>query len=127
MGAEPLDYLIIWKQRPKAVDLWRKWGENKVGATLRMIEVKSMKKVIQVFGGALAALTLTPAVVAAQTFSLRGWFNWGGHGGHSGGGTSTTPVSVPEIDAASGTMALAALGAAMLLCWEISRRRKANR
>lgn len=86
-----------------------------------------MKKVIQVFGGALATLTLTPAVVAAQTFSLRGWFNWGGHGGHSGGGTSTTPVSVPEIDAASGTMALAALGAAMLLCWEISRRRKANR
>ncbi len=87
-----------------------------------------MKKVIQVFGGALATLTLTPAVVAAQTFSLRGWFSWGGRGGNSSSGsTTTTPVSVPEIDAASGTMALAALGAAMLLCWEISRRRKANR
>ena len=46
-----------------------------------------------------------------------------GFGGGNGNG-SVNPVSVPEIDASTGALALAALGAALLLVWEINRRRK---
>ncbi len=35
-------------------------------------------------------------------------------------------ASVPEIDVSSGLLALAALGAATLLVWEIRRRRRAE-
>jgi len=42
-------------------------------------------------------------------------------GGRAGGGT---PVAVPEIDAATGLLALAAVAAALLFVWE--RRRRAS-
>lgn len=44
------------------------------------------------------------------------------------GGGSTTPTvlsSVPEIDASSGALALAVVTAAMLLAWEVRRRKNA--
>lgn len=46
----------------------------------------------------------------------------GGHTGHdsgSGGGAS----AVPEMDAASGTLAIAVVLATLVLAWEIRRRR----
>lgn len=52
------------------------------------------------------------------------FFNWFGSGSGSGS-TSVTPVAVPEIDASTGMLAMAALGAAMLFAWE-RRRRMAN-
>ena len=42
-----------------------------------------------------------------------------------GGNTPTTSSAVPEIDAGSGALALAVVAAAMLLAWEIRRRKKA--
>ncbi|MCI5112663.1 MAG: VPEID-CTERM sorting domain-containing protein [Marivita sp.] len=47
------------------------------------------------------------------------------------GGGSTTPTtpttvsSVPEIDASSGALAIAVVAAAMLLAWEVRRRKQA--
>jgi hypothetical protein len=51
------------------------------------------------------------------------------HGGNSGPGVGTqnrpdvTPVAVPEIDASTGLLALAAVLAALALAWEVRRRR----
>lgn len=44
-----------------------------------------------------------------------------------GGGSSTPTVSssVPEIDASSGALALAVVAAAILLAWEVRRRKRA--
>lgn len=48
---------------------------------------------------------------------LERWFAGGG------GGSGTTPVaSVPEIDASTGLLALAATAAALLFAWERHRR-----
>ena len=59
-------------------------------------------------------------IVAAQpTFAAWGNWYWYTNPGCDPG----TTYSVPEIDASSGLLALAAIGAAMLFAWE--RRRKA--
>lgn len=48
--------------------------------------------------------------------------NAGGHsGGYHGGGYAA--ANVPEIDAGSGLLAMAAVMAAVLLVWELRRRR----
>ncbi len=54
------------------------------------------------------------------------WFTYynGGRTGDSGGSTSTAS-SVPEMDAASGTLAIAVVLAALVLAWEIKRRTRA--
>ena len=52
------------------------------------------------------------------------WWNWFGWGSSGGSGGSTTPVAVPEIDASTGLLAMAAIAAAMLFAWE--RRRRMN-
>ena len=39
---------------------------------------------------------------------------------------STTPTAVPEIDASTGLLAMAAIGAAMLFAWERRRRMEAQ-
>lgn len=100
-----------------------------------------------VIGASIYFLTL-PTFVAAQSAGLGdskendNWFIsllnslFGGlfGRGNGNGGTNgslnneiggVTPASVPEIDASTGALALAALGAALLLVWEINRRRKA--
>lgn len=54
------------------------------------------------------------------------WFIQHYGGGNSGsGGSTTTASSVPEMDAASGTLAIAVVLAALVLVWEIKRRRRA--
>jgi hypothetical protein len=73
-----------------------------------------MKRTYKVAGGFLAFLSALPTVVSAQSVGI----------GIGIGGGSGNPSSVPEIDASTGAMALAALGAALLLTWEINRRRK---
>lgn len=51
-----------------------------------------------------------------------GWGNGGGNGNGNGNGGSQT---VPEIDVSAGMLALAAVAAALLLAWELRRRRMA--
>lgn len=41
-----------------------------------------------------------------------------------GGGSTPTASSVPEIDASSGALSLAVVAAAMLLAWEVRRRKR---
>ncbi len=51
------------------------------------------------------------------------WYDWSIF--HWGGGGQTTASAVPEIDASSGALALAVIAAAMLLAWEVRRRKGA--
>ncbi|MBM2322064.1 MULTISPECIES: VPEID-CTERM sorting domain-containing protein [Marivita] len=44
---------------------------------------------------------------------------------YGGGSTPSASSSVPEIDASSGALALAVVAAAMLLAWEVRRRKRA--
>ena len=103
-----------------------------------------MKRIYKaVIGASIYFLTL-PTFVAAQSASTGdskendNWFmsllnslfgrgngNGGTDGSLNNGIGGVTPASVPEIDASTGALALAALGAALLLVWEINRRRKA--
>ncbi|SLN55559.1 hypothetical protein ROG8370_02512 [Roseovarius gaetbuli] len=54
------------------------------------------------------------------------WFTYYYGGSTSGsGGSTTTASSVPEMDAASGTLAIAVVLAALVLAWEIKRRTRA--
>jgi len=66
-----------------------------------------------------AALLMSAVSASAQSRGC-GWLarrmNW--DCGGSGGGSR-----VPEIDASTGLLALAAVGAALALAWEIKRRR----
>lgn len=50
-----------------------------------------------------------------------GWGNGGGNGNGNGGGQA-----VPEIDVSAGLLAVAAVAAALLLTWELRRRRSAQ-
>lgn len=52
-------------------------------------------------------------------------WNWLGWGRTPGG--NTTPVAVPEIDASTGLLAMAAIGAALLFAWERRRRMAAGK
>ncbi|ARE82308.1 VPEID-CTERM: VPEID-CTERM protein sorting domain protein [Roseovarius sp. EC-HK134] len=54
------------------------------------------------------------------------WFWSGWYGGTTSSGGSTSTSSVPEMDAASGTLAIAVVLAALVLAWEIKRRRARN-
>ncbi|UWR60361.1 VPEID-CTERM sorting domain-containing protein [Phaeobacter inhibens] len=51
-----------------------------------------------------------------------GWGNGGGNGNGNGNGGGQT---VPEIDVSAGLLAVAAVAAALLLTWELRRRRPA--
>ena len=44
--------------------------------------------------------------------------------GNPGGGSPGNPVSVPEIDASSGLLALASVGTLLLLVWEWRRSKR---
>ena len=71
-----------------------------------------------------AGLYLESAVMAsAQSYNGWWWSSWWpSSGGHSGtGGTQAT--AVPEIDASTGLLALAAVVASLALAWELKRRR----
>ncbi|WP_245513864.1 VPEID-CTERM sorting domain-containing protein [Antarcticimicrobium luteum] len=70
----------------------------------------------------LAALLMTSASASASasTWSGGSWtsrfFDW------CWGDTGDTSSRVPEIDASTGLLALATLGAALALAWEVKRR-----
>ncbi|WP_229724204.1 VPEID-CTERM sorting domain-containing protein [Cribrihabitans marinus] len=74
------------------------------------------------------ATVMSAGSVAAQ--SRGGWFsNWWGNWFNWGGwshGTGPTSSAVPEIDASTGGLAIAAIAAGLLLMREIRRRRKAR-
>lgn len=78
-----------------------------------------------------AAIVLTANAAFAQSHSRSSWWNWIVGGGsdsrRSGSGGSSSDrggfSDVPEIDASAGLLALAAVVAAMLLVWELRRRR----
>jgi hypothetical protein len=77
-----------------------------------------VKRIHTAFIGVFIYIMTHPTIVAAQS-SGNGNGNGNGHGhGHG------RRISVPEIDASTGALALAALGAALVLAWEINRRRK---
>lgn len=83
-----------------------------------------MKRICTAFSGAVLYLLTHPTFVAAQSNGIgNGAGNGNGFGVGNGKGK---PSSVPEIDASTGLLALAALGAALVLAWEINRRRKAT-
>ena len=69
-----------------------------------------------------AALILSAVSASAQSRGC-GWLGsrLGWHCGGGGGGSR-----VPEIDASTGLLALAAVGAALALAWEIKRRRNSG-
>lgn len=72
------------------------------------------------FAASAAALVTSAASASAQTYDcglLGSLFDWSCGGGDSGSS------QVPEIDASTGLLALAAIGAALALTWEIKRRR----
>ena len=54
------------------------------------------------------------------------WFFGGYYGGGTSGGDTGSASAVPEMDAASGTLAVAVVLAALVLTWEIKRRRRAR-
>lgn len=71
--------------------------------------------------GSLAALLASSVSASAHSSScgwLGGWFGWRCDGGSGGSGSQ-----VPEIDATTGLLAVAALGAALALAWEVKRLR----
>jgi hypothetical protein len=70
------------------------------------------------------SLAAIPAIFAASTASAQSyswWYYYFGWGTYGGGGTSSR---VPEIDASTGALAIAALGAGLMLAREVKRRRK---
>ena len=69
------------------------------------------------------ALALTTAAASAQSYSRWSFWSWYYGGNYGGGSSTTTSSSVPEIDAGSGLLAVAAVLAALALVWEIKRRR----
>lgn len=79
-----------------------------------------MKRTYKTIGGVIAFLSTLPTLASAQSIGIDLGIIEIGIGRGPG-----RPSSVPEIDASTGAMALAALGAALLLTWEINRRRKA--
>lgn len=66
------------------------------------------------FTSSITALTLTTLPAMAQS-----WWWWL----PTPTPTRPTPASVPEIDASTSLLAVAAIGAAMLFVWERNRRR----
>jgi hypothetical protein len=74
------------------------------------------------------AYASTTAMASAQSYSWwsNWYYNWSGSGSSSSGGSSSgtsTASAVPEIDASTGLLAVAAVLATLALAWEIKRRR----
>lgn len=70
---------------------------------------------------ALVAAASALAASASPALATYSW--WWGWTNPDNTPPSSDPVAVPEIDAGSGLLALAAVAAAMLLAWELRRRR----
>ncbi|MFX0540966.1 VPEID-CTERM sorting domain-containing protein [Roseovarius sp. S4756] len=106
---------------------WKKCGANvqmlvsAIGVSwFRGVVMKSLYKIVPA-----SAAFLMFSSVSASAQDRRSWFNnWLENIlGQIGWGNQTPAHNVPEIDASSGLMAVAAVLAALLLTWEIRRRR----
>lgn len=78
-----------------------------------------MSRRVTIPAASAAAFLVTAASASAQSYDCGFWariFGWRCDGGDPGS-------AVPEIDASTGLLALAAIGAALALAWEIKRRR----
>ena len=78
-----------------------------------------MLRKLSILATAVPALFATTVGASAQTagFLSSAWdWCWG----NDDGGTTS---QVPEIDASTGLLAMAAIGAALILSWEMKRRR----
>lgn len=86
------------------------------------MQESTMKQIVTRLSASAALIAASAAPLYAQSWS---WWNWfgGSSGGSTGGSTGgTTPVSVPEIDASAGLLAVAAVLAVLALVWERGRR-----
>lgn len=77
-----------------------------------------MLRKLSILATAVPALFATTVGASAQTAGTLSSF-WDWCWGDDGGTTS----QVPEIDASTGLLAMAAIGAALILSWEMKRRR----
>ncbi len=69
-----------------------------------------------------AVFGMTSGMAMAQSYSR--WSSWRDRYNGSRFDRQDTYSRVPEIDASTGLLALAAVAAAMVLVWELRRRRK---
>lgn len=85
-----------------------------------------MSKLLKSSLATASAFVFTAGTASAQSGGSGFWhWWWGWWGGWSNPGNSTPPQSsVPEIDASTGGLALAAVCAALFLAWEMNRRRR---
>ncbi|MGE4325119.1 MAG: VPEID-CTERM sorting domain-containing protein [Pseudodonghicola sp.] len=79
-----------------------------------------MLRKLTIIGASVPALLATTLSASAQTSAATLGSYWDWCWGGSGSGSSS---QVPEIDASTGLLALAAIGAALALSWELKRRR----
>lgn len=90
-----------------------------------------MKTILTAAGAAIAAhcLTLTAAFAMGNGHGYGIGNGNGGNNGNAGGNGWNNgvgnPHRVPEIDAGTGLLTLAAVAAALALAWEVNRRRRA--
>lgn len=88
------------------------------------VEAKQMRSL---FTGASIAFFMNgmtlPAAYAMSRYPGNGHGHGRGNGNGHGWGNGGNPNNVPEIDASAGLLALAAVGAALILAWEVNRRR----
>ncbi|APG45729.1 VPEID-CTERM sorting domain-containing protein [Phaeobacter porticola] len=90
--------------------------------TLRVKELTTGAAVWLLTGSLAFAAGEWPAEGGPGNGNGNGWGNgWGNGGGNGNGGGQT----VPEIDVGAGLLAVAAVAAALLLTWELRRRRSA--
>lgn len=88
-----------------------------------------MSRLRNIATGAFAAYLAGTLPAMAQSYGGGGWWSsfWADlfsrYQSGSGGGTRTA-AAVPEIDASSGALAIAAVLALMALSWELHRRRR---
>jgi hypothetical protein len=88
-----------------------------------------MKNLTGKISTAALALMISASSAMAQSAGApwwQSWFNswWGGWSRPTPGGGGQVSSRVPEIDASTGLLAMAAVTAAVLLAWEVNRRRK---
>jgi len=79
-----------------------------------------MLRKMTIVGASIPALLASSLSASAQTSAATFGSFWDWCWGDSGSGSSS---QVPEIDASTGLLALAAIGAALALSWELKRRR----
>ncbi|GHG93195.1 VPEID-CTERM sorting domain-containing protein [Pseudodonghicola xiamenensis] len=79
-----------------------------------------MLRTIKIAAVSVPALIASTIAASASTTAGTWWFPGDWNWGHDGGSNNS---QVPEIDASTGLLAMAAIGAALLLSWEMKRRR----